>query len=381
MKRTASAILLVILLTSMLYSAFKIMPVGAAGTIYIRADGSIDPPTAPISHAGNVYTLNGNISSATDANGIVIERDNIILDGSGYTLQASGGSGSGISLVDRSYVTVRNAKIKGYHNGLGLGGSSNNGIIGNYMANEIYGITLYNSSANIIAGNTLVNTGCCIMGYSSTNNSIVDNKVVDSGIGIWLNSLSNYNNVVLNTLVNSGIGIDLLDSSDNIIVGNTVANNYAGIELAELYYYTYGNSLYHNNFMNNTNQALLSLSFSEVGPTNIWDNGYPSGGNYWSDYNGTDSDLDGIGDSSYVIHSDIQDNQDRYPLMNPYMQGDVNYDLIVDVFDCVRVLVAFGSTPSSPNWNPRCNVNEDNLIDILDLVAVSANFGKEWTPP
>ena len=137
MKRVVSTILLVILLTSMLYSAFKVMPAEAAGTIYIRADGSIDPPTSPISHAGNVYTLNGNISSATDANGIVIERDSIILDGSGYTLQASGGSGSGILLDDRSYVTVRNAKIKGYRNGLGLGGSSNNSIIGNYMANEI----------------------------------------------------------------------------------------------------------------------------------------------------------------------------------------------------------------------------------------------------
>jgi len=57
---------------------------------------------------------------------------------------------------------------------------------------------------------------------------------------------------------------------------------------------------------------------------NIWDNGYPSGGNYWSNYNGTDlysgpcqnvTGSDGIGDTPYVIDAN---NQDNYPLMKPY---------------------------------------------------------------
>ena len=41
------------------------------------------------------------------------------------------------------------------------------------------------------------------------------------------------------------------------------------------------NFIFHNNIVNNTVQA-----HDELG--NIWDDGYPSGGNYWSDYNGAD---------------------------------------------------------------------------------------------
>ena len=46
----------------------------------------------------------------------------------------------------------------------------------------------------------------------------------------------------------------------------------------------------------------------------IWDNGYPSGGNFWSDFNPTDNDNDGIGDTAYVINQN-RNNTDHYPLM------------------------------------------------------------------
>lgn len=51
--------------------AFYIQPANASGTIYIRGDGSVDPPDAPITNVGNVsYTLTADLSSG----GIVIER-------------------------------------------------------------------------------------------------------------------------------------------------------------------------------------------------------------------------------------------------------------------------------------------------------------------
>jgi len=62
------------------------------GCIYIRPDGSIDPSTAPILRAGDVYTFTGNIYDS-----IVIERDSFVLDGAGYAVEGLG-NGTGISL-------------------------------------------------------------------------------------------------------------------------------------------------------------------------------------------------------------------------------------------------------------------------------------------
>lgn len=189
-RKLSLIIVLTAVLTGMLTLASNIQPTKASGTIHIRADGSIYPETAPIQRNGDLYTLTGNI--ITDADGIVIERNNMTLDGAGYMLQGRLGSGGrGISLAGRKNVTIWNMEIKLFYFGI---------------------------------------------------------------------QISDY-------------------SSDNNIVGNNITeNNQYGIRLAE----SSSNSIYHNNFISNAEQVLSSTS------TNVWDDGYPSGGNYWSDYNGTD---------------------------------------------------------------------------------------------
>ena len=101
--------------------AFHVQPVRAQGTIYIRADGSIDPPTAPISTVDNVtYIWTGNIYDS-----IVVERDNIVVDGAGYTLHGIGAYDSiGIDISERINVTIKTLIVETFYHGIFLNESS-----------------------------------------------------------------------------------------------------------------------------------------------------------------------------------------------------------------------------------------------------------------
>jgi len=446
MKKFKSKTLFLLLLFSLSTLASESNIVRAIGFIYIRADGSVEPSMAPILNVANsTYKLTDDIH-----NSIVIERNDIIVDGQGYELSGSGFPGyRGIDLSGRSNVTIKNMEIKAFDYGVYLAGSSNNtitstnmstnnyngiylvgfannnSILGNtIMANNAEGIYLTNSSGNTVAANDITNNkyGIRLYGFSD-NNTIARNSIVAgstctvcSGGGMYVTGSSNYNNITANTITNSGIyisgsannaiarnsitnsgdGIYLYPSSNNnTIVGNTVVGNGGGISL---YYYSsfntiaqndiIGNSgngiyligcanntmtenniaynadgiyltgssnnkivanniadnnrgielysssnnlIYHNNF-NNTIQVAGLLNF-----TNTWDNGYPSGGNYWNDYRGNDTDHDGLGDSPYVVGGN---NSDRYPLMTPYAISEFPSVFISVLFMLATLLVA-----------------------------------------
>ena len=108
-KKAVLGIVLTLLLTTMSILALKIQPAKAMGTIYIRADGSVDPDTAPISSSDNItYVFTDNINES-----IVVEKDNIVVDGSGFTLEGMEVLGSsGINMSYRNNVRIINLKIK-----------------------------------------------------------------------------------------------------------------------------------------------------------------------------------------------------------------------------------------------------------------------------
>ncbi len=389
MKRKAfSGIVLMLFLTSTFSTTFNIHTVGASGTIYIRPDGSVDPPTAPIQHVGDAtYIFTANISDT-----IVVERNSIVVDGAGYTLRGLW-NGIGIDLSHRMNVTVKEIRITSFGTGILLSDSSGNTLSdstvinnteyginlvgssrntlqrnniidnrlginldasgfntlsGNAITNDYEGIHLYSSSTNTFSGNIVTNNQQNpILIERSSGNTFSGNTVTNNyydGIWLWGSSDNELSNNTVTTNYGHGIVLqgssrntlhanNILDnhqygiylrrtiysgSTDNTILRNTITNNGGGIQIyddALLPPYSYGNLIYHNNFIDNTVQVHVEYE-------NTWDDGYPSGGNYWSDYTGLDefsgpyqneTENDGIGDTPYIINAK---NRDRYPHMH-----------------------------------------------------------------
>ena len=236
------------------------------------------------------------------------------------------------------------------------------------------GIILDGGSENKIIGNEIreiTNNGISIR--NSIDNLIMKNSVSAQGIGLNLSSchLNNlYNNLFIST--SSSNCMKLWASHDNIIERNTFQPD-SGIETISLHNSS-NNSLWYNH-LNLTGHAGPAVNVDENSTNNVWDNG--SEGNYWSNYNGTDLDNDGIGDTDLPW-----EGVDSYPLMNPYWNpGDIDHDLDVDIFDVVYAAAAYDSTPSDPNWNPHCDIAEPyGIVDIFDIVTISSSYGEEYNP-
>jgi len=204
----------------------------------------------------------------------------------------------GLSLNPSDYTTIKDNKFSDNRIGIYTKYSDFNTISNNDASeNEQYGI---------------------VCAYSS-NNYIFDNKAISNGIiGIITNNCNNY--YISKNTVNSNEqnGIYILDSN-NIMVfkNNIINNNIYGVNCE----YSNNNIFYHNNFINNGQNAIDD-------ETNTWYNSILQEGNYWDDYTGGDCQGDGIGDTSYDIPGD--GNQDIYPLMTQYGPPHADYISIVD---------------------------------------------------
>lgn len=320
--------------------------------------------------------------------------DNVTI--SGFTLK----SARGLSLNASSQNTVTNNTFIG--GGLIVIGSYSNTVSSNSV-NAKPLVYLENTSGEVItdAGQIVLvqctdivvkqvdvsNTFVGIELYE-TSATTVSNVVAnqnDIGILLWYSSRNTFSNnsVSLNNLY----GFDLDNSPDNTLINNTISNNGTGVFLVNR---STQNYIYLNNLVDNSNDIYSSQSAS------IWDSEEPITyaynssqhtnylGNYWSDYTGNDPDGDGVGG---IPHTIDEDNQDRYPLMRPFEDyqvesGPDDYADMGDPDDEVQHnLIGWGVTQSPPE-NPFVSpsgdttkryqaLRADNSLDLkLDQVGV-----------
>jgi parallel beta-helix repeat protein len=233
-------------------------------------------------------------------------------DFSNYTVDGAGQ----VVLVNCNNIHVENLNLSHTDIGIDLWGTNNTKISANNITNNNWnGIWLAYSNNNSISRNHIANNYDGIYSYFSSNNSISANNIANNDYGIEF-AYSNNNSISGNYIKNNGQGISITcHSNNNSVSGNNITENK---DYGVWHTYSSGNKIYHNNLINNTSQVSGDQS------TNFWDNGYPSGGNYWSDYAGADlcsgsyqneTGSDGIGDTRYNVDAK---NKDRYPLTAPF---------------------------------------------------------------
>ncbi len=355
----------------MLTLVFDIHPVEASETIYIRADGSIDPPTVNIITLDNItYTFTDNIVES-----IYVERDSIIIDGGGFALEGLRFSIAGIVLTERKNVTIQNMEIRAFPQGVYLNYSKQCTIRESVMAGcDFYGIYSNMSTDNSIISNDLTMNsldGICM--WHTQDTKVKDNIMTNNGIYGIRARYSENNTISCNKIAGNGQdGIFFIeDCNNNLVVKNLLADhNESGIDMWDCY----GNVIYHNNFINNS----LQVNIRAPSYINFWTNGCE--GNYWSNYNGSDLDNDGVGDTHLPW-----EGVDDCPLMNSYWDAcDINHDLTVDMKDLGIAAKAYGSQPGDPQWNPHADITgpehltTDSTVDMRDIGLIARNFGETY---
>ena len=256
----------------------------------------------------------------------------------------------GIFLWYSNKTNILNNNIS--NNGYGINGwgwdipagySNENSILYNNISNNAFGILIYGSDNSISNNNISTNYygGVGISGSNniilnniicsnyhyyvegggvsiSGSNNIISNNIICSnnyGITLWC---SNKSSISYNNISNNTYGIYLDDSNNNSISNNNISsNNWYGIYIDD----SNNNIIYLNNFINNTRNAYSYNS------TNIWNSTEPITytyrgseftnymGNYWDDYNGSDANGDGIGETPHIID---ENNIDNYPLIERF---------------------------------------------------------------
>lgn len=264
-------------------------------TVFIQPDGAVSPDSAPIARSGNTYTLTGDMYAV-----IKIQRSNMVLDGAGHTLRGPYNGTSGNAwLIGQGPDQVSADVLVQYTMGVDLANGSVEGITIKNLNIENFSIGMYVWTKNDTVTNNVVSD--CIVGIllSGSNQTVQKNTIADNQVGLFFG----FNN------------------KGDVIPPDIVID--------------------HNDFEHNILQlsGCLCKDYNATEEPHHWDDGKE--GNFWSDYNGTDSNGDGVGDTAYQIDPL---NRDRYPLTQapvllPIKTAQFPVDLVVFAVGFVAIAV------------------------------------------
>jgi len=328
----------------------------STGNIYINTDGSVSG-TNKITHNDNEYTLTEDIYDST----LIIERNNIVVDGGGFTLLGAGGWGvAGVAGKESSAainltcsnVTIENFNIKGWEVGIYLP-FNNNTVKENVISETRSCIAIYADNSNI-DGNYL----------ASSIDGILDKGNNDISTGNWI--------------VNNYEAFLIYQTTGHVIFANRIENNTEAINTSD----GEGLEIYYNNFINNqmnvvtANDALSLPTFGSGGSLPSWDNGKE--GNYWSNYTGVDANHDGVGDTPYVVRT-APYTTDRYPLITPYDVPEPSINSTTPPSTSTSQMPISNNNPvlqpttnSTMGKQPTNNPNQQKIVLIIVTAALAA---------
>ena len=236
--KTIAYILLLVLCLAIL----SIPQIGAEeefNKIYIKGNGTVEG-TDKIQQNGNVYSFTDNIVGT-----LVVQKNNITIDGAGYTLSAN--SGIGVDMHHRHYVTVKNLILKDTYRGFEFTYADDNTIVGNTLINSGSAVYFWWAWRNNVTGNTISKAQYAFHFFESPNywcqeNIVAGNTVYDSRVGL---SLIESKNIISDNIMNcSDIGISL-KGNQNVFRNNTINCSGIGFKV-----YSFNNDIDASNYVN-----------------------------------------------------------------------------------------------------------------------------------
>jgi nitrous oxidase accessory protein NosD len=212
----------------------------------------------------------------------------------------------GFSIFYSKFITISNCSISNSRGGFFTLFSDNIYLYDNKIINNTLGINFPETYGNdLILKNNYINSNEKYGARLYVSNSTISNNIVTENVYSYTRMGGTYgigiygfdNEIYYNNFIDNNYGL-MLNGERNKIFSNNFESNGFGIYTGAKENYYYSNNIIDNKVYDNEEN-------------NSWDK--DGKGNYWSDYDGADENLDGIGDTPYYF----TDNQDNYPLMSP----------------------------------------------------------------